>query len=372
MAGTEKPPGHTPEEHAAYARHFSEEALFHKPDAAFARLGLQDVPKGARLLDIGCGKGELVALLRARGIDAVGVDLAGEEAGVDQRPDHVASADALPFEDDEFDMAVSHWGGLAYPLYEMDIRDKPEEVREALVAHLDQLKESLRVAKELRMTPWSLQPFFELTGTLVLTSENIHSTDLQFVRVDFHKLFHDMGLSVDLRGTDLSPADPSQQALSLDTLTLDKSSTYDDAPLESLIADIRTVEGLTVSRKELAAQPEYEELAQAMKELMMAQGTVNAVLRIGKSLTDLDLEKEKDVAVLRHRMYDADPLPPEAVEEAHALVEDTTLSWSEKRERFLDLYEGTTIMVAAALEKARERFKVAWQAHPIEMINGER
>lgn len=57
------------------------------------------LPPGARVLDIGCGQGELVRLLRADGMDAYGVDLSPEQvrmahaAGIDQ----VTLADFHPY-----------------------------------------------------------------------------------------------------------------------------------------------------------------------------------------------------------------------------------------------------------------------------------
>ena len=47
-------------------------------------LELAELPRGARVLDMGAGAGEALRLLRALGFDAVGVDLAPHGEGVEQ------------------------------------------------------------------------------------------------------------------------------------------------------------------------------------------------------------------------------------------------------------------------------------------------
>jgi SAM-dependent methyltransferase len=72
---------------------------------------LADLPPGSRLLDVGCGTGELVGAARAVGHDAIGVDpdpemaalaaaLLGEDVVVAGLPD-------LPFADDGFDAVTA-------------------------------------------------------------------------------------------------------------------------------------------------------------------------------------------------------------------------------------------------------------------------
>ncbi len=72
---------------------------------SYARLAAC-VPIGARVLDLGCADGELVAMLRARGCDAIGLDL--EPGGA--QPVVQGRASALPFLDATFDAVVSHLG----------------------------------------------------------------------------------------------------------------------------------------------------------------------------------------------------------------------------------------------------------------------
>ncbi len=65
-----------------------------------------------RLLDVGCGGGSHMLAFAAEGWEPVGVDVSAEqlrlarERGCEVR---LAPAEALPFEDDSFDAAVSMW-----------------------------------------------------------------------------------------------------------------------------------------------------------------------------------------------------------------------------------------------------------------------
>jgi SAM-dependent methyltransferase len=65
---------------------------------------------GARVLDLGCGDGVLLALAAARGACAIGVDLsAGELARARAHaPCAQGRAEALPFADGAFDVCLSH------------------------------------------------------------------------------------------------------------------------------------------------------------------------------------------------------------------------------------------------------------------------
>jgi SAM-dependent methyltransferase len=76
------------------------------PPAVCRRFLLSDVAPGERVLDVGCGKGELLRALGVAGCQATGVEIDPTEAaicrqkGLDVR---VGRAEALPFADGTFD-----------------------------------------------------------------------------------------------------------------------------------------------------------------------------------------------------------------------------------------------------------------------------
>ena len=83
-----------------------------------------DIPAGARLLDVGCGSGQLALLASRDGIDATGVDIAenlierARERAAAERLNarfEVGDAEALPFEDASFDVVVSLIGAMFAP-----------------------------------------------------------------------------------------------------------------------------------------------------------------------------------------------------------------------------------------------------------------
>ncbi len=98
----------------AYDRHFG-------PTVAgalsyFDALGLDDLPAGARVLDLCCGTGRVVAALRARGHDASGIDTSAAMLACAQRNASGASfrlADARAFEvSDACDAVVCTFNAL--------------------------------------------------------------------------------------------------------------------------------------------------------------------------------------------------------------------------------------------------------------------
>ena len=69
------------------------------------------VPPGARVLDVGCGDGELIAALRAKGVDARGleIDPANVTAAIARGQSVVqgdANRDLADYPDDSFDIAI--------------------------------------------------------------------------------------------------------------------------------------------------------------------------------------------------------------------------------------------------------------------------
>jgi SAM-dependent methyltransferase len=76
-----------------------------------AALGALGPVEGARAIDLGCGKGDLLARLEARGCSGVGVDLSGDllaEARLRAPASTFVEADVTAFEtSDRFDIAAS-------------------------------------------------------------------------------------------------------------------------------------------------------------------------------------------------------------------------------------------------------------------------
>ncbi len=97
-------------------------------------LGL--VPKGASVLDIGCGTGELAMLLRrTKGCPVVGVDLSLQmiDFAASRNPYgdvwflHRDAADIPDFDDDHFDIAI-----LCQVIHELPVNARLAVIREAL------------------------------------------------------------------------------------------------------------------------------------------------------------------------------------------------------------------------------------------------
>ena len=91
---------------------------------AEAFYGRLSVPRGSRLLDVGCGAGQLTLIASRNGADATGVDIAEnlvERARERARVEglgarfQVADAEALPFADASFDVVTSLNGAMFAP-----------------------------------------------------------------------------------------------------------------------------------------------------------------------------------------------------------------------------------------------------------------
>ena len=77
-------------------------------------LDAAEVGQGMRLLDVGCGPGELAAIAKARGAVPLGIDVAPAMVDLAARRHEgtefqVASAEELPFDDGSFDAVVANF-----------------------------------------------------------------------------------------------------------------------------------------------------------------------------------------------------------------------------------------------------------------------
>src|SRR5262245_32369411 len=91
-----------------------------------------EIPPGARLLDIGCGSGQLALMASREGFDTTGVDIAenlierARERAAAERLNarfEVGDAEALPFPDGGFDVVVSLIGAMFAPRPELVARE---------------------------------------------------------------------------------------------------------------------------------------------------------------------------------------------------------------------------------------------------------
>ncbi len=83
-----------------------------------------NLPPGSRLLDVGCGSGQLALMAAKDGLEVTGVDIAGNlverartRAAAEGLQAHFeeADAEALPFEDETFDVVASLIGAMFAP-----------------------------------------------------------------------------------------------------------------------------------------------------------------------------------------------------------------------------------------------------------------
>src|SRR5262249_28540070 len=91
-----------------------------------------EIPPGARLLDVGCGSGQLALIAAREGFPTTGVDIAenlierARERAVAERLNarfEVGDAEALPFQDASFDVVVSVIGAMFAPRPELVARE---------------------------------------------------------------------------------------------------------------------------------------------------------------------------------------------------------------------------------------------------------
>jgi SAM-dependent methyltransferase len=215
-------------------RQLGEHGLFHSEHRPFNLLMLSDIPKDSRVLDIGSGKGQLVASLRENGIHAIGVDLASKKIDQDtilQNPDILANSIMLPFADRSFDYSLNFYGGLSYPQERLILLDGNREVaRNIVLASLNQMREAIRVTSgEVRTYPWSSEGLFEASGLFIQSDDKYNPL---ITAIDYQKLFGEMGINFKfgLSYGD-APLRPPRK-----TLILDVRDGVDFRPMDDLIS----------------------------------------------------------------------------------------------------------------------------------------
>lgn len=139
----------TEKTHEAYDRFYADDwhwkygtlrgRLFEWAKVRFKIIGRYGIKKGSRMLELACGQGYHVDLMRRFGMDVVGVDISrkGIEFARRQFPQaqylHIDATEELPFPRDHFDVIWSHGAGFFH--YEVTDAETEATVRKHL-AHL--------------------------------------------------------------------------------------------------------------------------------------------------------------------------------------------------------------------------------------------
>ena len=162
-----------------------------RPD--LARI-VQEVPAGVRAIDVGCGEGDLMDVLRARGVDVRGMEIDGDlvEKAVSRGLSVVqgdADRDLAEYPDGAYDVAI-----LSQTL---QTAERPDIM-------LDQL---LRVGRQAfvsfpNFAYWKMRMALMLGGRMPVVkhlpvswyeTRNIHHLTIQ----DFHDLLRDKGVAIE-------------------------------------------------------------------------------------------------------------------------------------------------------------------------------
>lgn len=108
------------------------------------------MPEARRILDIGCGHGKTMRVLREHGFDVYGVDLRSrEELGIGRDMKfYQADARALEFSDNNFDFVIE--GNLILDMVELQGLSRQETEKVEMEAH-----RVLRHGGLLCATPWT-------------------------------------------------------------------------------------------------------------------------------------------------------------------------------------------------------------------------
>lgn len=120
---------------------------------------LLKVPKGARMLDVGCGGGRVVEGQRLRGVDAVGSDIV-LSTWQKKRAHYVeAQGHRLPFREGEFDVVYSTWSFLAYEGGRQD-----QAGQKAVLDFLGELGRVTKPGGVIRLSPVPFKKIYDGNG----------------------------------------------------------------------------------------------------------------------------------------------------------------------------------------------------------------
>ncbi|GEM_PF-4241078 len=140
------------------------------------------IPKGARILDVGCGGGNFVQMQRARGVDAVGSDIV--LSSWQRRHKHFVEAQAnrLPFPDGEFHIVFSTWSFLAYEGGRQD-----PQGRRAVVDFLTELGRVTKPGGVIRLSPVPFQKYSDSEGQLQVRYPELEAALAEVPGVKIHR-----------------------------------------------------------------------------------------------------------------------------------------------------------------------------------------
>lgn len=258
----------------ALAPKFAEQQLFHEAQTAIEVLGLEDIPAGDSLLDLGCGKKILCNTLTARGIKAIGLDVATIDDS--QQPDIIGTSDNIPLPDNSIDHVVSFWGGLAYPIEDLATIGElePDIEKKIVTTFLTQLKEALRVARiDTRINPWSVTGLYEAAGVKTITADSYDG--LSILAINFNKLFSDMGINT--HTGEIYNQGEFPENWKIESLVLQKTDRYTSKPLDELIERINvTDKPMQINEFDIrAVEQEDQPISRCLSALKAWQGSVN-------------------------------------------------------------------------------------------------
>lgn len=167
------------------------EITYNRTNRTFAQLSLEllypsellSIPKGTRMLDVGCGGGSIVESLRRQGVDAVGSDIILSN-WQRKRPYYVeAQGHRLPFREGEFDIVYSTWSFLAYEGGRQDPAGQ-----KAVVDFLGELSRVTKPGGVIRLSPVPFEKFVDESGRLQVAFPEIEAAIKELPGLKVHRI----------------------------------------------------------------------------------------------------------------------------------------------------------------------------------------